>query len=126
MSSPRAYIGTAPPIHSGLHDWACVKCENALNSQELKPDQGWAPAWDHPNRDHFIIGHSMQRTRSEAWNGMLKLWFLHVQDSTGADLYYPAASRGPTRTITRDVAIHRLKRKGLRVIRVKVVSAVTP
>jgi hypothetical protein len=90
---------------------------------DLKPDERWAMAYTDPNPDHFVVGHVTGGTRSAAWDEVLTTWFLHVQTPDGKDLYYPHKKQRETKAITRHDAIKRLRRRGVRVIRVKVVPA---
>ena len=121
----KAFIGTAPPIHDGQHEMACVKCEAAwaASDAEFKPDERWAMAWTDPNPDHYVVGHMISGTRSGVWDQALLIWFLHVKAPDGTDLYYPHKKQRETKAIDRHDAVKRLRRRGVRVIRVKVVSA---
>lgn len=47
MSAPAAYIGTAPQMHPGPHEWECIKCRGALDRPRTVLEMDWLrwPEW---------------------------------------------------------------------------------
>lgn len=93
----------------------------ASKATRLKPDRGWAPAWDEPNPRHFIMGFHFHDTRSACWDDMLRVWFVHGVTAEGEHRYARGGGdKGPLRDLDRHAAIKWLRRKGVRVVRVEV------
>lgn len=42
-TKPKAYIGTAPRMHQGPHEWVCIKCEEALGGEGVSYPVGVTP-----------------------------------------------------------------------------------
>ena len=87
----------------------------------LRPGKAWAMAWVYPNPDQYIVEHVISGTRSETWDKVLAIWYdNHNEDRLIYWNYNEYARKGFT--WSRKSAMHRLHRKGIRVVRVQVVA----